>query len=43
VRSLVITGWDATALWRAFAVALAIGTVSVVLASRALGRRMART
>jgi ABC-2 type transport system permease protein len=43
VRSLVITGWDETALLRAFAVALAIGAVSVMLASRALGQRMART
>jgi ABC-2 type transport system permease protein len=43
VRSLVIIGWDETALLRAFAVALAIGAVSVVLASRALGQRMART
>jgi ABC-2 type transport system permease protein len=43
VRSLIITGWDWTALWRAFAVALVLGAVSVVLASRALGQRMART
>ena len=43
VRSLIITGWDATALGRAFAVACVLGLVSVVLASRALGRRMART
>ena len=43
VRSLIITGWDATALGRAFAVASVLGLVSVVLASRALGRRMART
>jgi ABC-2 type transport system permease protein len=43
VRSLIITGWDETALLRAFAVAIAIGAVSVMLASRALGQRMART
>jgi ABC-2 type transport system permease protein len=43
VRSLIITGWDFTALGRAFAVALVLGLVSVVLASRTLGRRMART
>jgi ABC-2 type transport system permease protein len=43
VRSLVIVGWDETALLRAFSVALAIGAVSVLLASRALGQRMART
>ena len=43
VRSLIITGWDGTALLRAFGVTLTLGVVSVVLASRALGRRMART
>jgi len=43
VRSLVITGWDGTALLRAFAVAVTLGAVSIVLASRALGKRMART
>ena len=43
VRSLIITGWDYTALWRAFGVALTIGAISVMLASRALGQRMART
>jgi ABC-2 type transport system permease protein len=43
VRSLVLTGWDGTALLRAFAVALTLGAVSIVLASRALGKRMART
>jgi len=43
VRSLVIIGWDETALLRAFAVALTLGAISIVLASRALGRRMART
>jgi ABC-2 type transport system permease protein len=43
IRSLIIIGWDYTALWRAFAVALVIGSISVLLASRALGQRMART
>ncbi len=43
VRSLIITGWDGQALGLAFAVALAIGCASIVLASRALGQRMART
>ena len=43
VRSLIITGWDGQALGLAFAVAVAIGSASVVLASWALGRRMART
>jgi ABC-2 type transport system permease protein len=43
VRSLIIIGWDGQALLRAFAVALTIGAISVVLASRALSRRMART
>jgi ABC-2 type transport system permease protein len=43
VRSLIIIGWDGQALLRAFAVALTIGLVSVVLASRALSQRMART
>jgi ABC-2 type transport system permease protein len=43
VRSLIITGWDYTALWRAFGVAFTIGAISVLLASRALSQRMART
>jgi ABC-2 type transport system permease protein len=43
VRSLVITGWDAQALGLAFAFTFAIGGVSIVLASWALGQRMART
>jgi ABC-2 type transport system permease protein len=43
VRSLIIIGWDGQALLRAFAVALTLGAISVVLASRALSRRMART
>jgi ABC-2 type transport system permease protein len=43
VRSLIITGWDAKALGLAFAFTFAIGGISIVLASWALGQRMART
>ncbi len=43
VRSLIITGWDLQALGLAFAFTFAIGGVSIVLASWALGQRMART
>jgi ABC-2 type transport system permease protein len=42
VRSLIITGWDAEALALGFAVAIAIAAVSLVLATRALSRRMVR-
>lgn len=43
LRSLVITGWDGEALWKAFATALGIAVVGVVLASRGLKTRMGRT
>jgi len=43
LRSLVITGWDGTALWRGFGVALAITVVGLAAASSALRTRMART
>jgi ABC-2 type transport system permease protein len=43
MRSLVITGWDSTALLRGVGVAAAIGLVSFVAASRALRTRMERT
>lgn len=43
VRSLIITGWDGQALGLAFSITMAIGLVSVGLASWALGQRMART
>jgi ABC-2 type transport system permease protein len=43
VRSLIITGWDGEAIGLAVAVAVAIGCISVLLASWALGQRMART
>ena len=43
VRSLIITGWDGQALALGFGVAAAIAAVSLVLAARALRRRLART
>jgi ABC-2 type transport system permease protein len=43
VRSLIITGWDGTALALGFGVAAAIAIVSLGLATRALRQRMTRT
>jgi ABC-2 type transport system permease protein len=43
LRSLVITGWDGTALWRCLVTALAISVVAFVGASASLRTRMART
>lgn len=43
VRSLIITGWDGTALWRGFAAAGAIAALSLLGASRALRTRLGRT
>jgi ABC-2 type transport system permease protein len=43
LRSLVITGWDGTALWRGLAVGVGILVLSFWAASRALATRMART
>jgi ABC-2 type transport system permease protein len=43
LRSLVITGWDATALWRGLAVGIGVLALSFWAASRALATRMART
>lgn len=43
LRSLVVTGWDATALARGFGVALAISVLAFAAASSALRTRMART
>jgi ABC-2 type transport system permease protein len=43
LRSLVITGWDGTALWRGLAVGVAVLILSFWVASRALATRMART
>ena len=43
LRSLVITGWDGTALWRCLVTAVAISILSFMGASAALRTRMART
>jgi ABC-2 type transport system permease protein len=43
VRSLIITGWDVTALALGFGFAIVIAVVSLFLASWALRRRMTRT
>lgn len=43
LRSLVITGWDGTALLRGFGVAIAIAVVGLLGASAALSTRLART
>jgi ABC-2 type transport system permease protein len=43
VRSLIIEGWDAQALALGFGFVIAIGVVSIALASRALRTRMTRT
>jgi ABC-2 type transport system permease protein len=43
LRSLVITGWDGTALARGFAAALAVAAVALFAASRGLRTRMERT
>jgi ABC-2 type transport system permease protein len=43
LRSLVITGWDGTALWRGLAVGVAVLVLSFWAASRSLATRMART
>jgi ABC-2 type transport system permease protein len=42
-RSLFITGWDATALWRGFAVAIGLGMVALLAVAGALRTRMQRT
>jgi ABC-2 type transport system permease protein len=42
-RSLIITGWDGTALWRGFLVAAVIATLGIVGSSRALRTRLVRT
>jgi ABC-2 type transport system permease protein len=42
-RSLIITGWDGTALWRGFAVAIGILVVASLGARSALRHRMERT
>jgi len=43
LRSLVLVGWDTTALWRGFAAALAIAIVAMIAAARGLATRMERT
>jgi ABC-2 type transport system permease protein len=43
LRSLVITGWDGTALWRGIAVGVPILILSFWAADRSLATRMART
>jgi ABC-2 type transport system permease protein len=43
IRSLIIIGWDGEAIGLAFACAVGIAIVSLVLASQALKERMART
>ena len=43
VRSLIITGWDGTALLLGFGTGLAISVVSLALAAGALKERLART
>ncbi len=42
-RSLYIYGWDAVALWRAFAVAIGLTLVALVLVAGALRTRLQRT
>ena len=43
VRSLIITGWDLQALALGFGFVIALGVISLALASRALRTRMTRT
>jgi ABC-2 type transport system permease protein len=43
VRSLIITGWDGQALALGFGIVVALGVVSLFLASRALRTRLTRT
>ncbi|HZN21613.1 MAG TPA: ABC transporter permease [Gaiellaceae bacterium] len=43
VRSLIITGWDPQALALGFGFVIALGVISLALASRALRTRMTRT
>jgi len=42
-RSVYIYGWDATALWRGFAVAVGLGMIALLAASAALRTRLQRT
>ena len=43
IRSLIITGWDGQALGLGFGIAIAVTIVAVLLASRALRTRLARS
>jgi ABC-2 type transport system permease protein len=43
IRSVLITGWDGTALARAFGIAIAIAVLALTASSLALRGRMART
>ena len=43
IRSVVITGWDAEALERGFAVAIVLCALGILGASRALRTRLVRT
>jgi ABC-2 type transport system permease protein len=43
LRSLVITGWDGTAIWRCLVTAVAISVLAFIGASASLRTRMART
>jgi ABC-2 type transport system permease protein len=42
IRSVLITGWDGTALWRAFAIAAGVAVVGLLTASWALRKRIGR-
>ncbi len=42
-RSLFITGWDGTSLWRGFAVACGLGAVALLAVAGALRTRLQRT
>ena len=43
VRSLIVIGWDVQALALGFSVAIAMAVIAIVLASRALPQRLARS
>ena len=43
IRSVVITGWDSTALSRAFGFAIVLSAIGIFAASRALRTRLVRT
>lgn len=43
MRSLIVTGWDGTALWRGFLAAGVLASLSLLAAARALSTRLERT